>query len=400
MGLRPRNLTTSQSCYASVYELGNILVPSQDYKRQGLVKAQQYTVLAQDRSTNQLTLETPMGQILTINPAQCRKTTVYEMQSIPIAVGDWLRWTKNDRNAGIRNGQTFTVDRIAPDGIAQITNSDGKTIEVNLSGRQYLDYAWVSTIYSSQGKTADRVLALVDGITTNRESFYVTISRTKHHLSLYTTDKVALAELAQKSKVKENVSDYIPLFQVVPNHAQTSQTPSQFAPASDQYRDFAKRIGERVGERICQNLQPIAQELIALRQQVTQLEQQTQQMHQTLQPLPQHLSSMLSHFLTQLQASLNSETSSSARETLHKQLQQLIAALSTWSNQLKTELTLQQQLIDSMQQLEQKLDNFSSSGNLAQSSSSNLLNQSQQLFSDQMSAKRLLVPNPFHHTNL
>jgi hypothetical protein len=41
---------------------------------------------------------------------------------------------------------------------------------------------------------------------------------------------------------------------------------------------------------------------------------------------------------------------------LQQQLQQLIAALSTWSSQLKTELSLQQQLIDLMQQLEQKLD--------------------------------------------
>ncbi|WNZ24126.1 hypothetical protein HJG54_15510 [Leptolyngbya sp. NK1-12] len=77
------------------------------------------------------------------------------MQSITIAAGDHLRWTKNDRDAGIRNGQTFTVNHIAPDGLAQITIAVGKAIEVNLSGRQYLDYAWVSTTYSSQGKTAD-----------------------------------------------------------------------------------------------------------------------------------------------------------------------------------------------------------------------------------------------------
>jgi ATP-dependent exoDNAse (exonuclease V) alpha subunit len=141
-----------------VYEPGNVLVPHQDYKRQGLVKAQQYVVFAQDRSTNQLILETSMGQILTINPAQCRKKTVYERQSIPVAVGDRLRWTKNNRNAGIRNGQPLTVNHITPDGTAQITDSGGKAMEVNLSGRQYLDYAWVSTIYSSQGKTADRVL--------------------------------------------------------------------------------------------------------------------------------------------------------------------------------------------------------------------------------------------------
>jgi hypothetical protein len=95
---------------------------------------------------------------------------------------------------------------------------------------------------------------LVDSITTNRESFYVTVSRAKHHLGLYTTNKIALAELAQKTKAKENVSDYIPLFQVVPNHAQTSQIKLQSVPASGEHRDLAKRVGARVGERIAQKL--------------------------------------------------------------------------------------------------------------------------------------------------
>lgn len=249
MGLRPRNLTTIQSCYASVYEPGNVLVPHQDYKRQGLVKAQQYTVLAQNRSTNQLTLETSTGQILTINPAQCPKKAVYEVQSLRVAVGDRLRWTKNNRNAGIHNGQIFTVSQIDSDGVALITDNDRKAMQVDLTGKLHIDYAWINTIYSSQGKTADRVLALIDGITTNQESFYVAVSRAKYHLSLYTTNKIALAELAQKTKAKENVSDYIPLFQVVPNHAQTSQTPIQFVPASCEHRDLAERIGERNGRQ-------------------------------------------------------------------------------------------------------------------------------------------------------
>ncbi len=255
-GLHQKDFTSAQAGYVTAYELGNVLVPQQNYKKQGLYKHQQYTVLAQDRATNQLTLETPTGQILAVNPALCQKKIVYEVLPIPIASGDRLRWTKNNRDTGIRNGQPFIVDRIAPDGTAQITNNDGKTMEVNLSSRQYLDYAWVNTTYSSQGKTADRVLALLDGMTTNRESFYVTVSRAKHHLTLYTTDKFALAKLAQKTKAKENVSDYIPLFQVVPNHAQTSQTPIQFVSVSTScdHRDLAKHIGERVGERLAQKL--------------------------------------------------------------------------------------------------------------------------------------------------
>jgi hypothetical protein len=55
---------------------------------------------------------------------------------------------------------------------------------------------------------------------------------------------------------------------------------------------------------------------------------------------------------------MQNSASSSARESLQQQLQQLIKALSTWSSQLRQEVSLQQQLLDSMQQLEAKLDDW------------------------------------------
>ena len=58
----------------------------------------------------------------------------------------------------------------------------------------------------------------------------------------------------------------------------------------------------------------------------------------------------------QLQSIVTSENSSDARETLQEQLRQLIAALSSWNNQLKTELDLQQQLISSLKHLDNKID--------------------------------------------
>ncbi|MBW4466285.1 MAG: relaxase domain-containing protein [Pegethrix bostrychoides GSE-TBD4-15B] len=254
LGLRQKNLTTVQSCYATSYKSGNVLIPHQDYRKQGLYKHQHYTVLAKDQASNQLTLQSSDGKILQINPAHCPKKTLYQMQSLPVAAGDHLRWIKNDRRADIRNGQAFVVDSVTPDGMAQVTDRDGKTKQLNLNGRQHLDYAWVSTVHSSQGRTANRVLTLMDRTTTNRESFYVTISRAKHQLRLYTNDKAALVALAQKPKAKENVSDYIFfLFQGATHHAQTPQTPDQLAPASE-HRDLAKHIGESVGGHIDQKL--------------------------------------------------------------------------------------------------------------------------------------------------
>ncbi|MEA5464970.1 MobF family relaxase [Leptothoe sp. PORK10 BA2] len=215
MGLRQKNITKVQAAYVTVYQPGDVLVPTQDYKKQGLLKGQQYTVVSVDRENHRLLVETPGGQVMGVEPGRCPLKSVYVGQEVQVASGDQLRWTKNDRANKRRNGQRFTIQHIGPDGIAQIIDSEENTQQINLSGRQYVDYAWVSTTYGSQGKTADRVMALIDSTTTNRESFYVTVSRAKHHLALYTADKVALSQWAEVSKVKENTSDYVPLAQAV-----------------------------------------------------------------------------------------------------------------------------------------------------------------------------------------
>ncbi|MEO0397208.1 MAG: MobF family relaxase [Cyanobacteria bacterium P01_A01_bin.137] len=215
MGLRQKNITRSQAGYVTVYQPGDVLVPTQDYKKQGLIKGQQYTVISIDRENHRLLVETPNGHVMGVDPGRCPLKSVYVGQEFQVAPGDQLRWTKNDRTHKRRNGQRFTIQQITPDGIAQIIDSEGNTQQINLSGRQYLDYAWVSTTYGSQGKTADRVMALMNGTTTNRESFYVTVSRAKHHLALYTADKVELSQWAEVSKAKENTSDYVPLAQAV-----------------------------------------------------------------------------------------------------------------------------------------------------------------------------------------
>ena len=102
------------------------------------------------------------------------------------------------------------------------------------------------------------------------------------------------------------------------------------------------------------------------------LEQDVQDLSKGLKNLPQHLSPFLSHLLVQLQAIVSSETSSGAQETLQMQLRQLILALSSWNSRLKTELSLQQQLIDSIERLERKLDNLSQLESLTQGDRQNI----------------------------
>ena len=109
MGLRQKNITKAQAGYVTVYQPGDVLVPTQNYKKQGLLKGQQYTVVSVDRDNQRLLLETPGGQVMGVDPGRCPLKSVYVGQEVQVAPGDQLRWTKNDRANKRRNGQRFTV---------------------------------------------------------------------------------------------------------------------------------------------------------------------------------------------------------------------------------------------------------------------------------------------------
>nr|WP_242055035.1 MobF family relaxase [Nostoc flagelliforme] len=197
--LRAKDLTRVQMRYTHNFELGDVVMPTRNYKRRGLEKGKLYSVVGKD--TDRLTLITDDGSHLEVNIGFDK--AVYQRQGIEIAVGDRLRWTKNDRQLGRRNGQEFVVKAIEGYS-AQIQYLDNGRIEsISLAQAQCLDYAIVSTTYSSQGKTADRVLIAADN-TIGQESFYVAVSRARYELKLYTEDKSNLLSLAQSSRAKEN----------------------------------------------------------------------------------------------------------------------------------------------------------------------------------------------------
>ncbi|MBE9061117.1 MobF family relaxase [cf. Phormidesmis sp. LEGE 11477] len=248
LSLRRKDLTTVQARYVSAYVAGDVLIPTQDYKKQGLVKYQQYVVRGVDKEANQLVVETVAGQLLKIDPARCDRKTVYRVQPINIAVGDKLRWTKNDRAAKTRNGQQFTVAEIDAAGKVMAVDELGQGRWFDLSGRSHVDYAWVSTTYGSQGKTAERVLALMGEKTTNREAFYVAVSRAKHGLKLYTADKHELIRKAQVSRAKENASDYVLLGQKGETYGKTQKENCGGEGPSTDGGDIGQRVGDGVGE--------------------------------------------------------------------------------------------------------------------------------------------------------
>ncbi|MEM9568101.1 MAG: AAA family ATPase [Cyanobacteria bacterium P01_E01_bin.34] len=204
--LKAKDLTEVQSRFAHHYEVGDVIIPTRHYPRRGLSRTEQYRVTAIEG--DRLQLSGSDGSDLLVDPMKFRKQ-VYRPSSIPIAVGDKLRWTRNDKEAGRRNGQSFEVLAIADDQqTATINYSNGQTETVALTRAQYLDYDWVNTIHSSQGKTAKRALVMTDRAV-GQESFYVAVSRVKDDLRVYTGDRGRLLKQAKTSRAQENPSDVV-----------------------------------------------------------------------------------------------------------------------------------------------------------------------------------------------
>ena len=245
--LRSLDRTSAQLKYACAYAEGEVMVPVRDYRRYGLKKQVQYTVLSRDIAQNQVTVAAPDGSAITFDPSRCADKTTYAVQEIAIAPGEQMRWTRNDTERGVRNGQMVTIAEIDAKGTATLKDASGQEMTVELTGQQYLDYALVSTTYSSQGKTADQVLVAVDS-TISREGLYVAVSRAKQKLSLYTASKAKLFKQAERSTAKENPSDYLTLFNLVNPDAQNQKT----AGAARDVRgaDQSEYVGDRAGERV------------------------------------------------------------------------------------------------------------------------------------------------------
>ncbi|EDX82473.1 hypothetical protein S7335_1177 [Synechococcus sp. PCC 7335] len=197
--LRPLDYTKPQLKYAATYRLKDVVVPVRDYRRYGMKRRVQYQVVGRDIKNNRLTLQSPEGETFLFDPATCVDKTAYEIQALPIAQGEQLRWTRNEAVEGVRNGQMVTIESISETGMATIRDSKDSVKTVDLTETQYLDYALVSTPYSNQGKPAKRVFADIDS-SLSKEALYVAVSRAESALKLYTASKKKLRKIAQRSR--------------------------------------------------------------------------------------------------------------------------------------------------------------------------------------------------------
>ncbi|MGA8654565.1 MAG: AAA family ATPase [Chthoniobacterales bacterium] len=188
--LEKLNLTESQRRDAINYHLGQV-IEFHRRARGGFKSGERWEVV--QRSSERVVLVKDGEQRL-LPLTQAKSFTVYTQQELVLAVGDLVRITKNLRAGArqFRNNELCTVTAIDR---GSIKVSDGRVIKC--SGPLHLDQGTAVTSHASQGKTVDQVIVSVPVAAfsqTNEAQFYVSMSRARHAIHLYTDSKTALKE--------------------------------------------------------------------------------------------------------------------------------------------------------------------------------------------------------------
>ncbi len=157
---------------------------------------------------NELTISSDNKDVHVFRPGELDEKDryqldVFEEENLKISKGDKLQWTKSRKGLGLKNGDMLEV--ISTDsskGTYQaIRENDGQIFELDTNQRLNVDYSYSLTSYKAQGKTCDRVYALLvasKNKLVNNKSFYVSISRAKHIAKIFTDNKAKLLDAINK----------------------------------------------------------------------------------------------------------------------------------------------------------------------------------------------------------
>jgi len=154
------------------------------------------------------------GSVARLDVNHANRFNLYEKQYMDIAKGDTLRITKGGSSDiyGVKtrfdNGSRYKVEGFTEQGDIQLKG--GKVLSKRFGN---IDYGIVSTSYSSQGQTVDKVIIANSsesfGKATNLEQFYVSASRGKIEVSVYTDDKNRLLEQVQKTSERLSATELL-----------------------------------------------------------------------------------------------------------------------------------------------------------------------------------------------
>ena len=196
--LVPLNLTRTEAGDPRNWREGDIVLFNRERKNYRIRKDDACTVMEVEE--DRVILAHPDGRPRHLKPdGDLRyRLDLFEAKTLTIREGERLRWTRNDRERGLVNGDRVEVAGIGTRALL-MRLSDGREMYFRLDDPQlrHLAYAYASTVHAAQGQTHDRVIAVLDtgaGPLVNQQTLYVQLSRAREEAVVLTDNREQLVE--------------------------------------------------------------------------------------------------------------------------------------------------------------------------------------------------------------
>ncbi len=201
-----QELTGADRMYAFNYEQGDILRYAKGSRALGIKAGDYAQVVRVDEQSNTLTVMRN-GEELSYDPRRLQGVTVYQEAERVFAVGDRVQMTSAYHPLKLANRDLGSIEQIE-DGNLRLRMDSGREVEFNVLQHRNFDHGYAVTSYSSQSQTADRVLIHVDsdhapgGLSTRFA--YVSVSRARNDVQLYTNDAETLGHVLSRDVTKSS----------------------------------------------------------------------------------------------------------------------------------------------------------------------------------------------------
>ena len=187
--LEATDATVAERSDPSRYEVGDVIEFHQHAP--AFRSGSRWTVVKAGRGS--LLVRDDRGRDAVLPPAHAERFQVFRLHELPLAVGDRIRVTRNGRskdNRRLDNGAIYTIRGFSAAGDIQLDT--GAVI-----GRAWghLAFGYCVTSHASQGRTVDRVFVALGSesfAAASAAQFYVSVSRGREAVTVYTDDKPAL----------------------------------------------------------------------------------------------------------------------------------------------------------------------------------------------------------------
>ncbi len=207
------DMTGPDRTWAAMYRPGDVVQYERGSKAEGIERGSFGVVRSSDAATNRVTVELADGNRVDYDPKRIYGVNVYRETSREFATGDRLQFSALNKELGISNRDIGTITNMEPDRITVLLHGkENRSVTFSPSEFRQFDHGYAVTSHSSQGLTADRVIANIDTDSSrsliNDRLAYVAISRASHDARIYTNNAETLGQRLATDVTKTAALDF------------------------------------------------------------------------------------------------------------------------------------------------------------------------------------------------